>query len=947
MTDVQASLQDALGTRYEVQGEVGRGGMATVFRALDRHLGRAIAVKVLHPELKHLLGPDRFRREIGIAATLQHPNIVPVYESGEGAGLLFYTMALVEGETLRARLERETQLPVDEALRIVEDVAEALRCAHEHGIVHRDVKPENILLTAGRAVVTDFGVARAIAEAGEDRLTTAGMVVGTPAYMSPEQAGGVARPDARMDIYALGCVLYEMLGGEPPFTGPSAQAVLARQMVEPPRSLHVIRATVSPALQRVVERALAKAPADRYATAAEFVAALEHARRAPGASGRGRRRAALVSAAVLAVAVVAAIFWPRPPRLDPLKIVVFPLMDARGRDAPGNGEDLAQLISSAMEQSEPLRVVFGWTWLRPDQRGNAALLTAADARRIARAQGARYYLDGSISQLGDSVRLALRLHDALADSLVEQRSAAGLASESALPHLVLTTVARLLPRLLPAERGFDLSLLENLDPAALSNWLLGERFFRRSRFDSAVVFYQRAVALDSGFTYAALRGAQAADWANDSALALTLIDLALRTGHRLPARYEEFAEGYRYFLNGLADSAAWHLRRAVAGDTGWAGAWMELGEVYYHRLPADADGGETARAAFERAHRLAPDFSPPLSHLTEIMVRGGELDRAESLVAGYRAVNPASEELTRLELMLACARRGPQAVGWDTAAQVHALALFQATKAEAAGFALPECAEAGLRAVLRLSPNDTSLAGIRWGALLVLQGLLVGEGRMASARAILNRAFARGLQPVLGIYVADVGLGVGTDSGAAQAAATIARVWPQLDSVSTPALRDLGLLAWHRGDRARLDSIVAILAARLPRHEPRDSAVYAGMAGRAALWRGDTATAIARLRAVHAVGRAQDIEWTYSSPAAEERLLLARLLLAQRDYRGAARVADVFDNQEPMAFVALVPASLEIRAASARAMGEGRAAAGFEVRLAAIARASKQEAQER
>jgi len=941
VTDVRASIEDALGTRYEVQGEVGRGGMATVFRAYDRHLGRTVAVKVLHPELTQLLGPERFHREVRIAAVLQHPNIVPVFESADACGLLYFTMPLVEGETLRQRLARETQLPLAEAVRIARDVAEALRCAHEHGIVHRDVKPENILLAEGRALVADFGVARAITEAGEDRLTASGLAVGTPGYMSPEQAGAAAHIDARADIYALGCVLYEMLGGEPPFTGPSMQAVLARQMCEAPRALHVVRPTVSPALERVIATALAKVPADRYASADEFVAALEGAQRSPGWQRARVARMAGAGLLVLAAAAAGWVLWPRAPRLDPLKIVVFPLVDAGARAAPGSGEDLAQVISSAMEQAEPLRVIFGWTWLSPDERHDPALLTAAHARAVARAQGARYYVDGSISQLGDSVRLALRLHDAGADSLVEQRSAAGLASASGLPRLALTTVARLLPRLLPAERGFDLSLLENLNPAALSDWLLGERFYRRSRYDSAVVFYQRAVALDSGFTYAALRGAQAADWADDSALALTLIDVALRTGHRLPARYEEFAEGYRDFLDGSADSAAWHLRRAVAGDTAWAGAWMELGEVYYHLLPADADGGETARDAFERAHRLAPDFAPALSHLTEIAIRGGDLARAESLVADYRAVHPESEDLSRLELMLACTRGGPHAVGWDTAASLHPVALVQAAKAEAAGFRLPECAEAGLRAVLRRDADDSTRAGVRWGALLVLQELLVGEDRMASARTILNREFARGVQGVLGIYVTDAGLGAGTDSGAARAAATVARIWPRLDSVSTKALRDLGLLAWHRSDRARLDSIAAILAARLPRHEPEDSVIYAGIAGRAALLHGDTVTAIARLRTVRAVGRSQDIAWTFWSPAAEERLLLARLLLAQRDYRGAAKVADVFDHQQPMAFVAFVPASLEIRAASARGMGERRAAAGFEARLAAIARAAQ------
>jgi hypothetical protein len=322
------------------------------------------------------------------------------------------------------------------------------------------------------------------------------------------------------------------------------------------------------------------------------------------------------------------------------------------------------------------------------------------------------------------------------------------------------------------------------------------------------------------------------------------------------------------------------------------------------------------------------------------------LDRAESLVAGFRAAAADSEELIRLELILACAHGGPRAVGWDTAARAHPLVLLEAAKAEAVAFRMPACAEAGLRAVLRLNPNDASLAGTRWGALLVLQGLLVGEGRMADARAVLNREYARGVSGVYAIYVADAGLDAGTDSGAAHAAAALTAKWP-LAAVPSPYLRDLGLWAWRRGDRVRLDSIVAILAARLPRHDPRDSVVYAGMAGRAALWRGDTVGAIANLRAARAMGTSGELAWTFPAPAAEERMLLAQVLLARRDYGAAANVAEAFDHQEPMAFLAYVPASLEIRAASARGMGEGRAAAEFEARRAAIARASKLEAQER
>jgi tetratricopeptide (TPR) repeat protein len=311
VTDVHASIQDALGDRYEVRGEVGRGGMATVFSAFDRQLGRVVAVKVIHPDLSHRLGASRFHREVTIAATLQHPNIVPVFEAGERGGLLFYTMPLVEGESLRDRLRRETQLPLGEALRIAGDVAEALRYAHEHGIVHRDIKPENILLHAGRAMVTDFGLARAIAQAAGDSITTSGLVAGTPGYMSPEQASGKSELDARTDVYSLACVLYEMLAGEAPFTGPSAQAIVAKQLSQPVPSLRVVRGTVPAAVDAVIQRGLAKVPADRFASAQEFADALAH----PLERRRRPRLGAVAAMALLVVGGGAAFVL-----LGPLKI---------------------------------------------------------------------------------------------------------------------------------------------------------------------------------------------------------------------------------------------------------------------------------------------------------------------------------------------------------------------------------------------------------------------------------------------------------------------------------------------------------------------------------------------------------------------------------------------------------------------------------------------------
>jgi eukaryotic-like serine/threonine-protein kinase len=222
---VQAALTD----RYRVEREVGAGGMATVYLAQDLKHHRKVAVKVLRAEVAAVLGPERFLREIAIAARLHHPHILPLYDSGRAEEFLFYVMPYVEGQSLRDRLTRERQLPLDDALQIAREVADALSFAHSQGVVHRDIKPENILLESGHAVVADFGIARAISAAGSERLTETGIALGTPAYMSPEQAFGEAHLDGRSDIYALGCVVYEMLGGDPPFTGSSAQAILARK----------------------------------------------------------------------------------------------------------------------------------------------------------------------------------------------------------------------------------------------------------------------------------------------------------------------------------------------------------------------------------------------------------------------------------------------------------------------------------------------------------------------------------------------------------------------------------------------------------------------------------------------------------------------------------------------------------------------------------------------
>jgi len=274
MSGLLGRLQVALAERYRIEREIGRGGMATVYLAEDLKHRRPVALKVLSPNLAASLGTDRFLREIEIAARLAHPHILSLHDSGQADGLLYYVMPYVEGESLRGRLIRERQLPLDDALRISREVADALDYAHGRDVVHRDIKPENILFQAGHAVVSDFGIARAIRVAGVKRFTGSGIAVGTPGYMSPEQAAGVEQLDGRSDLYSLACVLYEMLAGDPPFTGWSAQAILARQAVEPVPRLRTVRDTVPEWLEQVVTKALARAPADRFATAGDFIAAL-------------------------------------------------------------------------------------------------------------------------------------------------------------------------------------------------------------------------------------------------------------------------------------------------------------------------------------------------------------------------------------------------------------------------------------------------------------------------------------------------------------------------------------------------------------------------------------------------------------------------------------------------------------------------------------------------
>ncbi|MFI5239252.1 MAG: protein kinase, partial [Gemmatimonadales bacterium] len=262
--------------QYLVEREVGQGGMATVYLARDIAHDREVAVKVLNTDVSIVLGAERFKREIELTSRLSHPNILPILDSGQAGNSLYYVMPYVAGESLRARLDRERNLSLDDSLRITEEIGDALEYAHTSGIVHRDIKPENILLDGDTAVLADFGIAHAMAAVGEQRLTQTGISLGTPTYMSPEQAAAERVIDGRSDVYSLACVAYEMIGGQPPFTGPTAQSVIARHMLESVPSLTILRSTVPPQIEAILLKALSKVPADRYHSSGEFTFALRH-----------------------------------------------------------------------------------------------------------------------------------------------------------------------------------------------------------------------------------------------------------------------------------------------------------------------------------------------------------------------------------------------------------------------------------------------------------------------------------------------------------------------------------------------------------------------------------------------------------------------------------------------------------------------------------------------
>src|SRR5438093_11109934 len=468
-TDQRDRLNAALAGRYAIERELGSGGMATVYLAHDVKHHREVALKVLRPELAAALGHERFLREVEIAARLNHPHILALYDSGETNGFLFYVMPYVAGESLRHRLEREKQLPIEEALAITRHVASALAHAHAHDVIHRDVKPENILLHEGEAMVADFGIALAMSAVASERLTQTGITVGTPAYMSPEQAASERTLDARSAGYSLGCVLYEMLAGEPPYTGSTAQALIAKRLVDPVPAVRRLRAAVPVGVEQALTKALAKVPADRWASAVAFAEALTAPAR------------------------------PRPPSVAVLPFLNLSADPENEYFADGITEDVIAHLSKI----RALKVISRTSVMAFKQREQSL-------REIGARLEVATLLEGSVRRAGDRVRIVAQLIDAESDRhLWAETYDRRLTDVFAIQTDVALQIAAALKAELSPDEKSRLHQEPTSDLQAYQLYLQGRHCYLRYTAEGSrrgIEYFEQAVAKDPNYAlaYAAL-----------------------------------------------------------------------------------------------------------------------------------------------------------------------------------------------------------------------------------------------------------------------------------------------------------------------------------------------------------------------------------------------------------------------------------------------------------
>jgi len=653
MTDTLARLRAALEGRYAVEREAGAGGMATVYLAEDLKHHRKVAIKVLRPELAASIGTDRFLREIEMAARLQHPHILPVYDSGvagdEGretrdkgletrdessvsgpsslvsrpSSYLYYVMPFVEGESLRDRLVREKQLPVEESVRLTREAASALAYAHDHGVVHRDIKPENILLFGGHAVVADFGIARALEASGGANLTGMGIAIGTPAYMSPEQATASDEVDGRSDQYSLACVLYEMLAGQQAFSGPTVQSVMTKSISGPRPRVRALRVGVPDGVEGALLRALDTDPAKRFPTMAQFSDALG-ASLTGGTSAYYRPKRARWIAAAAAVVIAGGAFaaWSASRSSGPVvdaaqRIAVLPFRTS-GASVELLGEGMVDLMSTNLDAVGGISTVEPRTVLqRWKKRGESTDLDGALA--VGRDVDAGAVLLGSVIATGPTVRLTADLYAAdgrkLGHAQVDGAADSVLALVDGLSLALMREVWRS-NEPLPSVRVAGLT---TASIGAMRSYLQGEQFYRRSAWDSAQLAFGRAVEQDSTFALAQYRLAMTYGWTGNagSRPASVAAAAAVRYSSRLPVEERSLVNAYRLFQQGreAATDSMLNYTRLHPED---ADGWYLLGESQFHTRQRAPRSPAELQAPFDRVLELDSSLTPAAIHPLEV-----------------------------------------------------------------------------------------------------------------------------------------------------------------------------------------------------------------------------------------------------------------------------------------------------------------------------------------
>lgn len=619
MTSELERLQAALAGRYRLERELGRGGMATVYAAQDLKHDRAVAIKVLGTELAAVLGPERFLREIKLTAQLNHPHILPLLDSGDADGLLYYVMPYAEGESLRDRLNQEKQLPIEDALRIAREVADALDFAHAHNLVHRDIKPENILLEARHAIVADFGIARAISAVGGEKLTATGVAIGTPEYMSPEQAAGGRDLDGRSDIYALGCVLYEMLAGQPPFVGPTAESVLHQHLTSETPDVTGMRRAVSRECVAALRRALEKVPADRFVTGAAFAEALQAGIHSPRRAGRLAWRRAAIALGMAGMALVAGIgLWRRPwaaarGRAAPPRVVVLPFENLGRPEDEFFADGMTEEITSRLAQLPGLGVI-GRTSAMQYKGGGKPL------RTIGAELQADYVLEGSVRWSRGDVESRVRITPQLIRVADETHIWAAqydavLADVFAVQGQIAGQVVSALGVALGPSSEFAQAPAPTQNLEAYEQYLRGNALYGQcatapcARAQEAMQHYQVAVHLDTSFAEAWARLTLAWAWAR-------------RPGEAPPTQ--------------VRDATA----RAMALGAHLAEAHLALGTLYYSTPEEDLPRAE---AAFRRALELQPSHLEALRWLGLVLRRRGNMGAAADVLTRHADQDPRDE----------------------------------------------------------------------------------------------------------------------------------------------------------------------------------------------------------------------------------------------------------------------------------------------------------------